>query len=236
MSLILFIILAFVNVIVFRNEFQKSFGKLEQPRMEQLFVILDNHFKANFSPEQVKSKIDSLNFEFNVDVFDWKNNWITGSHSFLKNVVENEYSKQLVESKRFTGLSKIYYNSNNKSPFHAIKIHVRFVDSPIFNRVFFNFLLSGIFVILVSTAVGWRLVYYLNKRLERLKKGVSKVTKGEFDIQLEDDGRDEIAFLAKNFNHMSGEIKKLINSLEESNAARQRLIAHASHEIKSPLT
>jgi len=96
--------------------------------------------------------------------------------------------------------------------------------------------LSGIFVILVSTAVGWRLVYYLNKRLERLKKGVSKVTKGEFDIQLEDDGRDEIAFLAKNFNHMSGEIKKLINSLEESNAARQRLIAHASHEIKSPLT
>ena len=92
------------------------------------------------------------------------------------------------------------------------------------------------FAILISAVVGWLLVYYLNKRLDRLKKGVSKISKGEFDIQLEDDGKDEIAFLAKNFNHMSGEIKKLIHSLEESNAARQRLIAHASHEIKSPLT
>ncbi|MBL7095501.1 HAMP domain-containing histidine kinase [candidate division KSB1 bacterium] len=236
MSLVLFIILAFVNVIVFRNEFQKSFGKLEQPRIEQLFAILDNHFESNYSPEKVKSKIDSLKFEFNVDVFDRKNNWITGSHSILKNVVEKETSKQLVESKRFTGLSKIYFNPNVYSPFYAIKIHVRFVDSPIFNRVFLNFLLSGVFVILISALVGWRLVYYLNKRLDRLKKGVSKISKGEFDIQLEDDGRDEIAFLAKNFNHMSGEIKKLIHSLEESNAARQRLIAHASHEIKSPLT
>jgi len=236
MSLVLFVILAFVNVIVFRNEFQKSFGRLQHPRFEQLFVVLDRDFKSTYSPEDVKSKIDSLQFEYNVDIFDREENWITGSHSAVKDVVENETSKQLVESKRFTGLSKIYYNPNKRSPFYAIKIHVRFVDSPIFNRVFFNFLLSGIFVILISALVGWRLVYYLNKRLDRLKKGVSKISKGEFDIQLEDDGRDEIAFLAKNFNHMSGEIKKLIHSLEESNAARQRLIAHASHEIKSPLT
>ena len=62
MSLVLFIILAFVNVIVFRNEFQKSFGKLEQPRIEQLFAILDNHFESNYSPEKVKSKIKSLKF------------------------------------------------------------------------------------------------------------------------------------------------------------------------------
>jgi len=236
MSLILFAILAFVNVIIFRNEFQKSFGKLEQPRMEQLFFILDKNYQSNYSPEKVKSLIDSLNFEFNIDIFDRNKNWITGYQSSLKNMVENEHLKKLVESKRFTGLSKIYYNSNERSPFYAIKIHVKFVDSPIFNRVFFNFLMSGIFVILISAVVGWRLVYYLNKRLDRLKKGVSKISKGEFDIQLEDDGKDEIAFLAKNFNHMSGEIKKLIHSLEESNAARQRLIAHASHEIKSPLT
>ncbi|MBN2000985.1 sensor histidine kinase [candidate division KSB1 bacterium] len=35
---------------------------------------------------------------------------------------------------------------------------------------------------------------------------------------------------------MSQRIKKLVENLEESNAARQRLLAHASHEIKSPLT
>jgi len=73
-------------------------------------------------------------------------------------------------------------------------------------------------------------------KIGSIEIGVAKISKGEFDIELEDKGTDEIAFLAKSFNHMSSEIKKLIERLEESNAARQRLIAHASHEIKSPLT
>jgi len=55
-------------------------------------------------------------------------------------------------------------------------------------------------------------------------------------MRLEDQGEDEIAFLAKSFNLMSSRIKRLIENLEESNAARQRLFAHATHEIKSPLT
>ncbi|MBN2008353.1 HAMP domain-containing histidine kinase, partial [candidate division KSB1 bacterium] len=107
--------------------------------------------------------------------------------------------------------------------------------SPVIRRVFLGYLFSGFFVILVSSFVGWRLVAYLNKRLERLKSGVSKVSQGEF-VRIEVVGKDEIAFLARSFNLMSQRIKKLVENLEESNAARQRLLAHASHEIKSPLT
>lgn len=237
MSLTLFMILAYVNTVLFKNELLESFSRVEKPRIIKIFKELDERFSNEFTPDQVKAKIDSLFFEFNIDVFDRAGNWIAGSESYMnKDVVEKSNSKKLYEQIRFASFVKIYYNPNKDSEFHAIKIHLRFVDSPIFNQVFLNFLLSGVFVILVSALVGWRLVYYLNKRLDRLKKGVSKITNGEFDIKLEDKGSDEIAFLAKNFNHMSSEINKLIHRLEESNAARQRLIAHASHEIKSPLT
>ena len=236
MSITLFGALAFVNTILFRNEFLKLFSKLEQQRVNRLFISLDNNFDQNYNPEKVKARLDSMFFEFNIDIFDRSNKWIANSTSYLENVVKTDSSKELYAKSKFASFAKIYYNQNKTSPFHAVKLTVRFVDSPIFNHVFFNFLLSGVFVIFISAVVGWRLVYYLNKRLDRLKQGVSKVSRGEFDIELEDSGTDEISFLAKNFNHMSSEIKKLIQRLEESNAARQRLIAHASHEIKSPLT
>ena len=140
MSILLFCILAYINVIVFRNEFQKSFGRLEQPRINQLFLMLDESFSQNYSPDKVKLKLDSLKLEFNVNIFDRNEKWITGSQSSLKNVVQNKYSKQMIESAQFTGLSKIFYNPNINSPFYAIKIQLSFVNSPIFNKVFFNFL------------------------------------------------------------------------------------------------
>lgn len=236
MSFTLFAALALINTIKFRNEFLKSLSQVEEPRMKKLFNQLDQKFDFRYSTEEVKAQLDSMFFEFNLDVFDSNGVWITGSRSYLKNVPVDKNPRSLYQKGRFASFEKIYYNPNKSSPFFAVKIMLRFVDSPIFNRVFFNFFISGVVAILVSAIVGWRLVYYLNKRLDRLKKGVSKVARGEFDIQLENEGKDEIAFLARNFNHMSGEIKKLIEQIEESNAARQRLIAHASHEIKSPLT
>ena len=38
------------------------------------------------------------------------------------------------------------------------------------------------------------------------------------------------------FNRMAQQIRDLIQQLEESNTARRRLIAHATHEMKSPIT
>ncbi|GEM_PF-3414505 len=237
MSLTLFIILALINTVLFRNKFLESFGKLEQPRISQIFAELDRNFNSNSTPDLINARLDSLSIEYNIDIYDKNGRWVAGAQSHLNDKsVEKQSSKTLYEKNRFASFVKIFYNDNKTSPFHAIKIHLKFVDSPIFHSVFLNFLLSGVFVILVSAAVGWRFVYYLNRRLDRLKKGVAKISKGEFDVELEDKGRDEIAFLAKSFNHMSREIKKLVERLEESNAARQRLIAHASHEIKSPLT
>jgi signal transduction histidine kinase len=91
-------------------------------------------------------------------------------------------------------------------------------------------------VVVVFSFVGWQMVSRLNRRLERLKAGVGQIAAGNFEVQLDDAGEDEIAFLARNFNLMSSRIKRLVQNLKESNAVRQRLFAHASHEIKSPLT
>lgn len=235
-SLVLFAILALINTVLFRDEFLRLLSRLEEPRINKLFADLDKNYPADSTPKKIKAKLDSMFFEFNVELFDKDEKWITGVYPNFPNLVVAEHSKVLHEPFQFTGFTRIYYNPNPESFYHAVKIRLKFINTPIFNKIFFNFLMSGVIVILVSAVLGYRLVSYLIKRLDRLKTGVSKLAKGDFEVRLEDNGDDEIAFLAKSFNHMSQQLQKTIESLEESNAARQRLLAHASHEIKSPLT
>ncbi|NOZ60765.1 MAG: HAMP domain-containing histidine kinase [Calditrichaeota bacterium] len=236
MSLTLFIILAVINTIVFRNKSVDAFAELEKPRIMQLFRELDEKAGSSPDPARVKSILDSLFVEFNVDVFDHNNRWIAGTTSDVENLVSTDRVKSLEKPHGFTAFSKLYHNPNTQSPFQTIKIEMKFKKTPVLNSVFFYFILSGIISILVSSFVGWRLVYYLNQRLERLKQGVNKVASGDFNFKLEEKGSDEVAFLARKFNDMSRQLKKTISQLKEVNEARQRLIAHASHEIKSPLT
>ncbi len=236
MSLFLFIVLALINSIVFRNKSLDTLAELQKPRVMRLFRLLDQRFDQQYELKSVKSTVDSLFVEFNIDIYDKNKNRITGTTSDLTNLVSTQKSEHLNQRQGFTVFSKFYYNPNQESPFHAIKIEMSLRKTPVLHSVFFYFILSGVLSIVVSTVVGYRLVFYLNQRLKRLNQGVSKVASGDFNFKIEEKGSDEIAFLARKFNYMSQQIKRLIDQLKEVNAARQRLIAHASHEIKSPLT
>ncbi|NUO78990.1 HAMP domain-containing histidine kinase [candidate division KSB1 bacterium] len=231
-SLALFAVLAVINAYFFRVAIDDLMGKLQTQRMQRLFASLEKRFPQSAPPETLTAFLDSLYFEYAIEIYDRNGIRIAGNTAQRESPPE----PRLHEEQRFTGFSKIYYNLKPTSPFVALKIQVHLPDAPVFRSVLILFLLSGLAIVAVSIVMGWKMVSYLNTRLERLKAGVSEIAQGRFDVQLPIAGEDEIAFLAKNFNAMSARLKRLIESLEESNAARQRLFAHASHEIKSPLT
>ena len=137
MSLTLFVVLVFVNTILFRNKFLESFGKLELPRINSISSELDNNSISLSTPNKIEAKLDSLSFEYNIDIYDQNGKWIAGAQSYLnEKIVKKEFSKTLHNKNSFTRFVKIFYNENMSSPFHAIKIHLKFVDSPIFNSEF----------------------------------------------------------------------------------------------------
>lgn len=208
-------------------------AELQRERINRLFAGLDQRFRDGYSSPAVAAYLDSIYFEYDVDVFDRSRRWVSGNFLSTRNP---EPDMPLKTESRINGFSEIYYNPDPSSSFSAIKIDLELTDLPVIKKMSSIILISGAISVAVSIVVGWKLVSYLNMRLERLKSGVREISRGNFDVQLDDRGEDEIAFLAKSFNTMSGKIKRLIANLEESNAARQRLFAHASHEIKSPLT
>lgn len=68
----------------------------------------------------------------------------------------------------------------------------------------------------------------LTLRLEALQRGVERWGAGDLSARVDVEGRDEVAFLARRFNHAAERIETLM-------ALHKSLLANASHELRSPL-
>ena len=225
----LFVILTVVNAYYFKITIGKLMTELQTERLNRLFVKLDQRFAPGASSASVAAYIDSIYFEYNLEVYNPQGQRLASHVPAMLNETGQDKTA-------FNTFAQTYRNPNPASQFAVIQIYLQPPHAPVFRKMLILLIISGFFIVAVSFFVGWKLIAYLNRRLERLKIGVSKIAEGDFSMRLDERGEDEIAFLAKSFNLMSSRLQRLIENLEESNAARQRLFAHASHEIKSPLT
>lgn len=107
------------------------------------------------------------------------------------------------------------------------------VPAPEINKVkysLFNIFLSAV---LISTVIAMILAYMYSRRVSRPLKALGKAAKsvanGNFDVQVDCTGDDEIADLTANFNQM-------VLSLKGLEDMRQDFISNVSHELRTPMT
>ncbi len=92
-------------------------------------------------------------------------------------------------------------------------------------------------LVALAVAVGtYPIVRRLTKRLETVQLGVERWGAGDLSTRLPEGGQDEVAFLAKRFNHAAQQIETLLMDQKALLASQKSLLANASHELRSPLT
>ncbi|AZN35076.1 sensor histidine kinase [Iodobacter ciconiae] len=90
-------------------------------------------------------------------------------------------------------------------------------------------LLAGFAMLALAIAVAAiPLTRKLSRRLEALANQLDALGEGNFSARLPVYGKDEVSRLSIRFNHAAGQIAELLN-------AHKNLLAHASHELRSPL-
>ncbi len=87
-------------------------------------------------------------------------------------------------------------------------------------------LLAGLLVLLGM--LSWPLSRRITRRVERLQAGVDSLGSGDLRARVAVEGHDEVANLARSFNRAAERIEALVS-------AQQRMLASASHELRSPL-
>ena len=95
-------------------------------------------------------------------------------------------------------------------------------------------------VVLVLTAVMAVLVYLVTRLLTRsmhdLSRAARSFTEGDYEVRAREQGGDEIAGLARDFNNMAGTIYEKMQELSDQARRQEDFTASFAHELKTPLT
>jgi histidine kinase len=107
-----------------------------------------------------------------------------------------------------------------------------------FTRTFFPVLLTTLILILIFT--NGLLTYYVSKSIikpiNRLKAAAEKIGQGNLDDPLVVKGKDEISQLTSTFEEMRRQLKHSTEIQKQYEHNRKELIAHISHDLKTPIT
>jgi signal transduction histidine kinase len=117
-------------------------------------------------------------------------------------------------------------------------VHMHLMRAPpsMWSRPPFGFAWMLIWVGIAVALATYPIVRKLTRRLERLQNGVQQWGQGDLSTRVSEAGQDEVAFLAKRFNHAAQRVQTLVQSHEALLASQKSLLANASHELRSPLT
>jgi signal transduction histidine kinase len=118
----------------------------------------------------------------------------------------------------------------------TVHMHMMRSPAPFWSRPPFGFAWMLMWVGIAVALATYPIVRKLTRRLERLQVGVQQWGEGDLSARVPENGQDEVAFLAKRFNHAAQRVQTLVQSHEALLASQKSLLANASHELRSPLT
>lgn len=104
--------------------------------------------------------------------------------------------------------------------------------SEVRNNLFVAFVFSSIGAVIISFIFA---KYQVN-RINRLRSATHKVAKGDFEVYLQNNEKDEFDDLAGDFNSMVDSLKHSQEEIERQENRRRQFMADAAHEMRTPLT
>lgn len=93
----------------------------------------------------------------------------------------------------------------------------------------FNLFTGTMLLFIIISFVLWWIAKSITKRLGEMGEQMQRLGEGDFSVRVSEHGNDEIALLAHGFNQSAEKIERLIS-------ANKLLLAHASHEFRTPIT
>ena len=95
---------------------------------------------------------------------------------------------------------------------------------------------SGITISLLLAVCLLLLLNHIFRPLRQISLASQNIAQGKYDNRIVVSGRDELAEMAKSFNHMAEEIQNHISQLARQAEQKQYFIDNFAHEMRTPLT
>lgn len=194
--------------------------ELDYPKDEHLGIIEINMFLKNFFPKMFGTVQDPDSVYV---VIDKDNNMIRNFHHtyFEDEGIDPEDLKLKFNKSKDEGTGSFQFE-NNETPYLVITAYIDDLDAYLLNVISLeglyaetaktrNVIFSGIiFLVIILSFVTYVLVLLLLKKMYKLKDSMKQVEQGDFSVDVDIDGQDEISELAFHFKSLLGKMNGLI--------------------------
>lgn len=90
-----------------------------------------------------------------------------------------------------------------------------------------------------SILLGLSIIIYvtikISRRIEVMSRMANEIAAGNYNVTIEDTGKDELSSLGSSMNHMAKELSRNITLLKRSNEELDQFAQIVSHDLKAPL-
>ncbi len=95
---------------------------------------------------------------------------------------------------------------------------------------------SMVITMLFAILIGWLSIWFLTKSLRIIIYHVNKFKEGNLSSRIPNAEKSDLSELAVTYNAMAQTISDNIHEIESVNKFRKELLAHVSHDLRTPLT
>ncbi|MEN9937358.1 MAG: hypothetical protein RLZZ387_3937 [Chloroflexota bacterium] len=92
-----------------------------------------------------------------------------------------------------------------------------------------------LFAAIIATGLGAALSHVFAQRVSALHRSAAAIATGDLTVRVPEMGHDELAALARTFNHMADQLAAGAAERERQEQARRELVAAVSHDLRTPL-
>ncbi len=243
LALIAFAIAMFLWVQVIHNNSDtlrnRAIARQIATQIDPFLTKYDQYSKDN---QLVQARFNLMVIKKSFEIFDESLNAKIGLYDAEKRLIlqtdNGRLPKELIHNSTFVGEIMPTLFSGNTPRHVQVKTHTGYTiwyesrtpPSPK-SKVsgFFNLFTGMALLVSIMAVALWGIAKNITRRLDTLSKQMVLMGDGDFSVRVPQEGNDEISALAYGFNQAAQKIEQLIS-------ANNLLLAHASHEFRTPIT
>lgn len=241
LALVVFTVCLFLLAQVVNNNSttnrNRAIAKQIATQIEPFISDFEKNAKSN---NRVQTRFSLVVIKKSFDIFDDTLNVKIGLYSPKKELLVSTNDSELPKRlhKINSSFSEILPTlSGNPNPFIQVKMSSGYIlwyesRNPIKTSRFlgfFNFFTGTVLLLVIMSFVLWWIARSMTWRINEMSEQIKRMGDGDFSVRVSEQGNDEIAMLAYGFNQSAQKIEQLIS-------ANSLLLAHASHEFRTPIT
>jgi two-component system sensor histidine kinase MtrB len=95
---------------------------------------------------------------------------------------------------------------------------------------------AGLVLVLLLGGIAWLVTRQVVDPVRMAARTAERFSSGRLEERMAVHGDDDLARLARSFNHMAGSLQRQIRQLEDLSRVQRRFVSDVSHELRTPLT